>query len=198
MKDDRADDYFVRAGRSLRTSTYGSDAAIERVLRAINDERSAPQIPALSVVRSRSSRHITRIAAAAIFAAGLGLGATFGWRAHGDNPVRGNTVDAPMISVPAPAQLAAPTTVLFTLAASGAQQVSLVGEFNAWDAKATPMHRTTNGEWQVRVLLKPGRHLYAFLVDSNGWVTDPHAPLSPERWYGSRNSVLIVNRPLNQ
>jgi hypothetical protein len=54
--------------------------------------------------------------------------------------------------------------------------------------------RRTDGRatWSVSVPLAAGRHVYAFVVDGNDWVTDPQAPLSPEQWYGQRNSVVVV------
>lgn len=32
----------------------------------------------------------------------------------------------------------------------------------------------------------------AYVVDGVTWVADPHAPLSPEQWFGHRNSVIVV------
>ena len=83
--------------------------------------------------------------------------------------------------------------VQFMLAAPGATRVALVGEFNDWDPAATPMSRTTGGQWHVALPLARGRHVYAFVVDGSSWVADPQAPLAPERWYGASNSVLLVN-----
>jgi len=74
--------------------------------------------------------------------------------------------------------------------------VALVGDFNDWNAAATPMARTpTGGTWSVALPLKPGRHVYAFVVDGvNGvqWVTDPGAPLAPADGFGTPNSVVLV------
>ena len=46
--------------------------------------------------------------------------------------------------------------------------------------------------FSVSVPLAAGRHVYAFVVDGNDWVADPQAPLSPEQWFGQRNSVVVV------
>jgi 1,4-alpha-glucan branching enzyme len=90
-----------------------------------------------------------------------------------------------------------PHIVRFILAAPRASRVSLVGEFNGWDAAATPMLSAgENGMWTVTVPLAPGRHMYAFIVDGERWMTDPDAPLAPEDGFGVRNSVVVVsNRP---
>ena len=49
------------------------------------------------------------------------------------------------------------------------------------------------GAWHVALPLASGRHVYAFVVDGSSWVADPQAPLAPERWFGTPNSVLLVN-----
>jgi 1,4-alpha-glucan branching enzyme len=83
------------------------------------------------------------------------------------------------------------------LVAPHASTVSVVGDFNNWDAQATPMTRTpTGGTWSVAIPLQPGRHIYAFVVNgANGttqWVADPTAPLAPEDGLGAPNSVVLV------
>jgi len=87
----------------------------------------------------------------------------------------------------------APQEVAFVLVAPAASQVSVVGDFNGWDASATPMTRHTDGAaWTVRIRLAPGRHVYAFVMDGAQWVSDPLAPLAPANEYGMRNSVVVV------
>lgn len=83
--------------------------------------------------------------------------------------------------------------VKFVLVAPQAKEVALVGDFNRWDASATPMTRTpTGGTWSVTLPVTPGRHLYAFVVDGTQWLADPTAPLAPEDGFGAANSVLLV------
>ena len=55
-----------------------------------------------------------------------------------------------------------------------ARQVSLVGDFNDWDSKATPMIRQKDGHWMAGLKLGHGYHQYLFLVDGNP-VVDPNA-----------------------
>jgi 1,4-alpha-glucan branching enzyme len=85
-----------------------------------------------------------------------------------------------------------PHSVRFALVAPGATRVSLVGDFNQWDAKATPMRQLGDGRlWIVEVPLAPGRHVYAFVVD--GDVTpDPAAPRAGEEDFGTPSSVVLV------
>ena len=88
--------------------------------------------------------------------------------------------------------------VQFMLVAPTASRVALVGEFNDWDPAATPMTRAPGGAWHVVLPLARGRHVYAFVVDGSSWVADPQAPLAPERWFGARNSVLLVSGEAGQ
>ena len=63
----------------------------------------------------------------------------------------------------------------FEFYAPAAHEVFLVGEFNDWNAKTTPMHRGIDGNWRVEVQLPPGFYHYKFVVDSI-WRCSPHQP----------------------
>jgi hypothetical protein len=91
-----------------------------------------------------------------------------------------------------PSIIPRPSSVRFALVAPGASRVSLVGDFNRWDASATPMRQLGDGRlWVVEVPLPPGRHVYAFVVD--GDVTpDPSAPRAGEEDFGVPSSVVLV------
>lgn len=84
-----------------------------------------------------------------------------------------------------------PGVVKFVFVAPSATRVTLVGDFNAWNASATPMQRT-GGTWTVTLPLRAGRHLYSFVVDGSQWFPDPSAPLAPEDGFGHANSVVLV------
>ena len=73
-----------------------------------------------------------------------------------------------------------------------ARAVALVGDFNGWDANATPMvRRPTDGAWSAQVPLSPGRHVYAFVIDGTRWLVDPLAPQVPDEGYGPANAVVV-------
>jgi hypothetical protein len=97
-----------------------------------------------------------------------------------------------------PASSAADTVMTFVFVTHNATQVSVVGDFNQWDAAATPMHRIENSNaWTVTVPLKAGRHLYSFYAvgaDGEKWLADPHAPAAPDDGFGRRNSVILVGK----
>jgi len=83
----------------------------------------------------------------------------------------------------------------FILPDASARSVSLVGDFNDWDATATPMvFDSTHGAWSVTLPLTPGLHQYQFLVDGAKHVTDPTAPMMNGD-FGSPNSVVTVRVP---
>ncbi|MGH2830168.1 MAG: isoamylase early set domain-containing protein [Actinomycetota bacterium] len=92
----------------------------------------------------------------------------------------------------APSAGAETTVVQFVLVSAGASTVALVGDFNDWDAAATPMRSTTHdGLWSVAVPLPPGRHRYAFLVNGASWFADPSAPRALDD-FGTPSSVVTV------
>jgi len=81
----------------------------------------------------------------------------------------------------------------FVLVAPRATHVSLVGDFNDWDATRTPMNRAGNEAlWTAVVALEPGRYHYAFFVDGSHWLADPSAPVARDEDYGAPSSVLTV------
>lgn len=127
--------------------------------------------------------------------AGLGLaaalGAVFLWRGPA---VRDDVAPTPEPAA-APGVLLAhhgSTVVQFVLVAPDAKSVTLVGDFNDWDAAATPLHAAPGGAWSIAVRLGPGRHRYAFVLDGARWMADPAAPRAPDDDFGSPGSVVTV------
>ena len=118
------------------------------------------------------------------------LGATMLSRTHVTAPVAqvASVTDTPK---PAPAQ-----NVHFILVDGSARQVWLVGDFNGWSKKDTPLVRAANGNaWTVAVPLTQGRHEYAFIVaDETGerWVADPLTRVHEDE-FGTESSVVSVD-----
>lgn len=84
------------------------------------------------------------------------------------------------------------TPVQFVVVAPGAESVSLVGDFNDWDARLTPMRAVRDGRlWTVTIPLTTGRHRYAYLVNGARWLADPSAPRAPDD-FGAPSSVVTV------
>lgn len=93
----------------------------------------------------------------------------------------------------APAALAAappPVYVQFRLEANGARQVALAGTFTGWQP-AVQLRQTKPGEWSAVVPLHPGVHDYAFVVDGQRWVADPHAPQVDDSFGGTNSRISL-------
>jgi 1,4-alpha-glucan branching enzyme len=84
----------------------------------------------------------------------------------------------------------------FVFESPSAHRVSVVGDFNGWDASKTPLVHTPGGtSWSVIVPIIPGRHIYGFMVDDSVFTLDPRAPMSRDVDLGTEGSVVIVGRP---
>ncbi|HVT38622.1 MAG TPA: isoamylase early set domain-containing protein [Gemmatimonadaceae bacterium] len=144
---------------------------VERVMSAVRQRRKA--------VRGRRAILTIGAAAASVLAA-IAL-------------VRGSPG---MPESPAPNALGRPV-VHFRLVAPEAHRLAVVGDFNAWDARVTPMTRdATTGAWVASIALAEGRYLYAFIADGKRWLPDPDAPLASTDDFGGQNSVLVVGSHL--
>ena len=89
-----------------------------------------------------------------------------------------------------PAAPPALTSVTFVFYAPKARTVSLVGSFNDWDPRRTPMTKGKDGSWTVQVTLAQGRYEYLFLVDNQRYETDPDAVELRPDGLGHENAVL--------
>jgi hypothetical protein len=132
--------------------------------------------------------------AAAVLAAGLvGIGILGGLAIHRDgrlSTARPSSAGAAISQLP---DSIAPRAVKFVLIAPQAARVSLVGDFNGWNAAANPMQtQGGKGLWTIFVSLQPGLHTYSFVVDGAHFVADPAAPIAPDDGYGHKNSVVLV------
>ena len=199
MIDPELDPYVEWIAREAKRAVAIDPMAVERVMARV---RLAPR-PRVHHSRWRwilepRSLPLSPLVGAALAAGLIGVGVLLG---HSLIDRGGqNTIGRP----PAVAEIRPPlasvshdTIVKFVLVAPQASTVALVGDFNNWDAQATPMTRTpTGGTWSVAVPLRAGRHVYAFVVNgANGttqWVADPTAPLAPEDGLGAPNSVVLV------
>jgi hypothetical protein len=77
-----------------------------------------------------------------------------------------------------------------------ARRVSVVGDFNDWNPKQSPLELSADGAlWSAIVPVLPGRHLYGFMIDDSLFVLDPRAPKARDPDLGSEGSVVIVGRP---
>jgi len=83
--------------------------------------------------------------------------------------------------------------IRFQLHAPDAQQVELIGSFNAWQpGEILLTGPDATGHWQASLTLPEGRHEYGFLVDGRKWVADPNAPAAKPDGFGHLNAVLEI------
>ncbi len=86
--------------------------------------------------------------------------------------------------------------VQFAFADPAAVSVAVAGDFNDWDAQATPLRDPDgDGIWTGLIALRPGMHKYMFVVDGEKWVTDPEAERYVDDGFGMRNAVIAVTPP---
>ena len=82
--------------------------------------------------------------------------------------------------------------VTFSLEASDAKGVQLIGDFNNWDSMKHPMRKDKSGIWKKIIYIYPGRYEYKFQVDRK-WLIDPNGAQACMNCYGTYNSVIIVD-----
>ena len=86
--------------------------------------------------------------------------------------------------------------VQFAFADKAAQSVTVAGDFNDWNAEATPLRDTDgDGIWTGLIALRPGMHKYMFVVNGERWVTDPEAESYVDDGFGMRNAVIAITPP---
>lgn len=68
-----------------------------------------------------------------------------------------------------------------------ARSVFLAGSFNQWNSHVQPFFRTAFG-WETSLEMKPGKHLYKFVVDGE-WRLDPDNPQVETESHGYQNNV---------
>jgi len=81
--------------------------------------------------------------------------------------------------------------VLLEFVSPTAKEVKVAGEFNDWRPESTPLTKTKDGDWVVRLALRAGEYEYRLVVDGQ-WIEDPEADQRVANPYGGFNSVLRV------
>jgi hypothetical protein len=168
----RAESVRARAARPRRPGAWGRGRGL----------RGGWASPALGVALAAGFVGVVTLRGELASGGARGSAAPLGARGGAAAAVLGDTVAAAIRDT---ARL-----VRFMLVAPSASRVALAGDFNGWDARATPLVAESRGVWAAAVALAPGRHRYAFVVDDTQWVADPAAPRAGEG--GRPHSVLTV------
>jgi hypothetical protein len=82
--------------------------------------------------------------------------------------------------------------VILELEQDSAKQVCVIGSFNNWKKGASEMQLGPDGKWTIRLLLRPGKHVYKFMIDGETKIPDPKARTLEPDGFGGMNSVLEV------
>jgi predicted carbohydrate-binding protein with CBM48 len=204
---DMRDELLERVVDELQTLPPVDEAAVGRIVRAAAaDPRvvGSGRVPSGRVAAGLQSWWRSRVPLAA--AAGFALAAGVAGYALRGGLATPTAATAPALApesltlasaLPAtryPVPATVPTQ--FVLDAPRASRVALVGDFNAWNAAATPLARvSSSGIWTVTVPIAPGRHTYAFMVNGTAWTLDPRAPAAQDPDFGTPSSVVLVGTP---
>ena len=110
-----------------------------------------------------------------------------------------STRQGPSVLTQPPARQLAPELrpdgVHFRFRAVGARTVSVVGDWNGWNADRNPLRGPfKGGVWEATLPLKPGIWRYAFVVDGI-WQAPPDAPRTESDGFGGVRGVLEVGGP---
>lgn len=81
--------------------------------------------------------------------------------------------------------------VEFTFTAPKAKKVCIAGTFNGWDMKSTPMKKSADGTWKIKIKLSPGKYEYKFVVDGI-WAQDMLSSETAPNSFGTFNNVIGV------
>lgn len=181
--------FAARLGAALRAGASAPADLDARVMRTIRTGADVSSRPPITLEQGRP--WWTRKRAVALSPlGGLALAAGFaGIVALGTLAAVRDGAAAPSAAV-AEARVDTVHLVRFIIRQPGAQQVSLVGDFNGWSRDAMPLESSyDNSVWTLSVQLKPGRYEYAFVVDGERWVADPAAGAVRDE-FGGETSVL--------
>ena len=81
----------------------------------------------------------------------------------------------------------------YTPAAIEAETIYLVGDFNNWDERATPMESLKDGRFKVTLALEAGReYQFRYLVNGAEWHNDWEADRYVPNPFSGDNSVVTT------
>ena len=205
MMIDETDELIQRAARALGALPASSAHATARIVAAVRARRlRAPsritlvlewmREPTLSVASAGFLAAATLVVGFVTRGAFTALdGSASEMTTKAEMPLLGATVVLPVSDSRSGSR---EVLVPLVFEARGATSVAVVGDFNKWDETAAPMKQFgPDGPWTITVRARPGRHVYAFLVDGSTFVADPRAPRAPDLDYGREASVLMVTAP---
>jgi 1,4-alpha-glucan branching enzyme len=81
-----------------------------------------------------------------------------------------------------------------SVAAPGARNVCIVGDFNNWNTRANPMKRQENGDYEISLKFEPRKeYQFRYFIDDSKWENDWNADKYVKSPLGDGdNSVVVV------
>ena len=201
---DETDETIIRIAAALRPLPDVDSAQKARVLVAVAAERERARERRARITRAWRVAGVTSLVAAAGLVAAVWLrtprdGAEVVARvrsADAASTVAAADSAAVNARLTSDAEAAGYKSVHVVLRAPTATHVSVVGDFNAWDTHSDAMSRDpVTGLWSHTLALRPGRHVYAFVIDDSVWMRDPRSPEASDADFGRPGSVLLVGQP---
>jgi 1,4-alpha-glucan branching enzyme len=95
-------------------------------------------------------------------------------------------------SIGMPQMTGAQHEVEFTFSAPKAKKVSIAGKFNEWNTSSTPMKKSKDGTWSIKIKLSPGQYEYKYFVDG-AWASDQLCSELVSNPFGTNNCVISVH-----
>jgi 1,4-alpha-glucan branching enzyme len=80
----------------------------------------------------------------------------------------------------------------FTFHAPAARKVCIVGNFNAWNTKSSPMKKGRDGTWKIKLKLSSGKYEYRYFVDGT-WASNVSCSELVPNTFGTHNCVILVH-----
>lgn len=76
---------------------------------------------------------------------------------------------------------------------NSANRASLVGDFNEWDSKKTPMKKLKTGDFSVTLNLQTEKeYQFKYVIDDSEWINETEADKYVANEFEGENSVLVV------
>ena len=73
-----------------------------------------------------------------------------------------------------------------------AMRVQLAGSFTNWEPRYD-LRQSAPGVWTITIPLTQGVHDYAFVVDGQQWMADPHEPQIGDGFGGTNNRLALLS-----
>jgi hypothetical protein len=198
VTDTYRDPFIDQIAAELRRPVRLDPRFDERVMEALNAPEVIPLHPTRQARRPWVMRpwtvRVSPIGALAAAAALVGVVALGAWRLSSVEQVQlASNPFADSNVVPVANTGEAPLVLhQFIYYQKGLKSISLVGQFNDWDADSTALTEVSPGVWTVTLPLRPGVYEYQFMLNGTQRVTDPTMP-QVSNDFGSPNSVVTVS-----